>query len=665
MSEIKVQDEAGASGQPSGKPVAPAAASLARDLERFRSWRESFKKAIADYQDWVEKHEPVDGVRDLRIYQLIESLDKDELKIAFVGEFSRGKTELLNAIFFSDRGQRLMPSSAGRTTMCPTELRYKANEDPGIKLLPIETRKTGISIAEYLQSPIHWTTLRFSREKTGFNEDDIETFKSITRTKKVHISEARALGLYRDAGGQAVAEQEGGMVDIPMWRYAIVNYRHPYLEQGVVVIDTPGLNALGAEPELTLSVLPDAHAVIFLLAADTGVTASDMTIWSDHVVSAKKDRLRERLVVLNKVDVLWDALRSDAEISHTIRNQVMDTARILKLRKDVVLPVSAKMGLIGKIKSDNDLVGRSGIARLEKQLAFQIIPAKHELIKRKITYEISSRVESSQALVRANLAELDRQLTQLRALGSKNKSDIQKLIDTMRKDKERYDREVKIFDITRRQLADKAGALFSNMDLDELDKHIKGARKSMHDSWTTRGLKSEIKDFFEAVARPMDQLKTQADAIKSEIDKICERLHYQYDLEKIVPPRLALLPYIMAIKSLEQKAEVFRNSVELVITEQGGVISKFFITLVSEVRNIYKECNGYTQSWFNNVINQIHNQVKLHKKSLDVGFETIKKSHADMDKIADHVARLEAERAGVSEQLQNINRLHARLHKSV
>jgi hypothetical protein len=34
----------------------------------------------------------------------------------------RGKSELINAIFFADYGKRILPSSAGRTTMRPTEL---------------------------------------------------------------------------------------------------------------------------------------------------------------------------------------------------------------------------------------------------------------------------------------------------------------------------------------------------------------------------------------------------------------------------------------------------------------------------------------------------------------------------------------------------------------
>ena len=78
---------------------------------------------------------------------------------------------------------------------------------------------------------------------------------------------------------------------------------HPLLEQGLVILDTPGLNAIGAEPELTLSLLPNAHAVLFILAADTGVTQSDLSVWREYVNAGQ--RRDGRLVVLNKIDSLW------------------------------------------------------------------------------------------------------------------------------------------------------------------------------------------------------------------------------------------------------------------------------------------------------------------------------------------------------------------------
>ncbi len=76
---------------------------------------------------------------DLRLQYLLERLHDDKLTVAFVAEFSRGKSELINAIFFGDHGDRILPSSAGRTTMCPTELQWSKGATPELRLLPIRT----------------------------------------------------------------------------------------------------------------------------------------------------------------------------------------------------------------------------------------------------------------------------------------------------------------------------------------------------------------------------------------------------------------------------------------------------------------------------------------------------------------------------------------------
>ncbi len=99
------------------------------------------RDCIQAYQNWLENNGHADIQRSLRIYDLIESLRNDRMILAFLAEFSRGKTELINAMFFSDFKQRLLPSDVGRTTMCPTEIFFDASEEPYIKLLPIESRK--------------------------------------------------------------------------------------------------------------------------------------------------------------------------------------------------------------------------------------------------------------------------------------------------------------------------------------------------------------------------------------------------------------------------------------------------------------------------------------------------------------------------------------------
>ena len=170
-------------------------------------------------------------------------------------------------------------------------------------------------------------------------------------------------------------------ITIPFWRYAVLNFPHPSLGAGLTVVDTPGLNALGAEPDLTLSTLSNSQGVVFVLGADTGVTRSDMQVWSSHVCVATRSRNNSRIVVLNKIDSLWDELLDDSQIEENIARQLADTAQLLKHPPGSILGISAAKGLIAKLRGDEELLGLSGISALEKKLSDDVIPARQQILK--------------------------------------------------------------------------------------------------------------------------------------------------------------------------------------------------------------------------------------------------------------------------------------------
>ncbi|MFL6648497.1 MAG: dynamin family protein, partial [Sulfurifustaceae bacterium] len=323
--------------------------SLEQQFEQYGGWRQALAGGITELKQWLKEQELSDTQVDQRLEQVLGTLRDDKLYIAFVAEFSRGKSELINAVFFADFGSRILPSSAGRTTMCPTELLHDASRPPELRLLPIETRKSGTTIAEFRTFPDEWTVVPLDVKSA---DSMAKTLQHITEVKPVERDAAQALGLHiaEDETQPGVRVTDNGLVEIPRWRHAIINLPHPLLDGGLVILDTPGLNALGSEPELTLNLLPSAHAVLFILAADAGVTKTDIQVWHDHITGAKENGGKGRLVVLNKIDGLWDELRDWNEVNREIDRQIRETARTLDIPEHNVYPVSAQKALLGKIK---------------------------------------------------------------------------------------------------------------------------------------------------------------------------------------------------------------------------------------------------------------------------------------------------------------------------
>lgn len=630
---------------------------FSQQLARFKRWRDDLAQAIADYQTWVERQGFSDGEQDLRVYELVETLQSDKLTVALVAEFSRGKSELLNAIFFSDYKQRLLPSAAGRTTMCPTELRWDEKDGPCVKLLPIETRKTALTISEYKRTPVHWTTLHIL--KLSSTDEVREAFSEITKTKKVTLREAQELGLY-DPRANSGKPASNEMMDVPVWRHAIINFPHPLLKQGLVVLDTPGLNALGVEPELTLNTLANAQTILFVLAADAGVTKTDLDVWNNHVSVVKGNA---HLVALNKIDILWDELHEDAAVARTIGRQIEEVSRTLHVDRKTIFPVSAQKGLVARIKGDKAVIDKSGLPALEHKLSEDMIPSRHMLIRNRIVHEISGRVESSRALIESKLNGVNKQLGELKALSGRNLEAIQKMVARMRQEKQKYDKELEGFQLTRAALSKQAQILLGHLSMQSLDELIANTRVTMNNTWTTRGLKSGMATFFEGTRGRMEKVSNEADEIRKVVEAIYLRLHSEYGLAKIIPPRLSLLPFVMEFKKLEERANAFRDSPVTVMTEQHFVIKKFFITLVSQARQLFNECNTASKNWFQAAVTPVFAQIQQHKAMIDRSFEALKKIHENMDSLGERVTELEEVRGDLESQMKTTEILLERIHR--
>ena len=374
---------------------------LAVRFEAYADWRRRLSAGISLLHEWLQQQDLADAQADVKVQQLLERLQQDKLVVAFVAEFSRGKSELINAIFFADFGQRLLPSSAGRTTMCPTEILHDPSRPPSIRLLPIETRLNEATVTEFKNYADEWVTFPLDLAAA---DRMAETLARVSQVKRVPVALARKYGLFSERDDDilsALERGDEGSVDIPCWRHAEINFPHPLLQQGLIILDTPGLNAIGTEPELTLNLLPNAHAVLFLLSADAGVTKTDLDVWNAHLAGEEEATKAARIVILNKIDGLWDDLKEDVEINAEIDRQVDASASMLGISSAQVFAVSAQKALVAKVNGDDALLTRSRLPVLEHSLSRKLIPAKRDLVGAATQVEIRALTASIRGILAA------------------------------------------------------------------------------------------------------------------------------------------------------------------------------------------------------------------------------------------------------------------------
>ncbi len=565
---------------------------LSQQVEAYHNWKKELIRQIGRYRLWLQDNNLFSDDISTRIRHGLELLIEDELTIAFVGEYSRGKTELINALFFSEYGQRMLPSQAGRTTMCPTELFFdrSANENY-LLLLPIETRNGDLSLQQLRKQPERWV-----KHELDERDPDImrEVLAEVARVKSVPPEEARGLGFDEDMLEQD--RNNPGNVLVPAWRNAQISLRHPLFERGLRILDTPGLNALGSEPELTISMLPRAHAIIFVLSADTGVTASDMTIWKEHIDTRHADHRAGRFAVLNKIDVLWDDLQGERHTQEAIERVRSYTADHLGMRQHDVIPVSAKQGLVARVRKNNELFDRSNIGQLEQLIIQRILMHKEQLITQSLINDLLGMLQNSQAAMQYRLESLEEELDACAGV-TMDKAALGRLAERAQKDYDYYYKKLITLRSSRR-LMDSQGDLLKKLVSEErFEGHAERVRNTMSKSWTTAGMNRAMDQFFELLESDLTNLLSEGHLAEKMVGAIYRRYNEDNRARHLEPIPLRAGRHVIAIRELRKKARRFRISPKNLLTEQSVLVRRFFNVMVGEARTLHARVRQDVERW--------------------------------------------------------------------
>ena len=611
---------------------------IAEQFAAYSQWRSELCAGLEAFRNWLSENEVNDAQTDLRIGRMLEKLREDRLQVAFVAEFSRGKSELINAIFFADYGNRMLPSTAGRTTMCPTELMYDPAKPPCIELLPIQTREANASIGEYKRFPDEWKVVALDISAPDSMQ---EALRSVSEVLHVPSELAAKLGFVaQDEKSPGPVVGADGMIEIPRWRHAVINFPHPLLEQGLVILDTPGLNAIGMEPELTLSLLPSAHAVLFILAADTGVTQSDLAIWHQHIGTPGR-RSKGRIVVLNKIDSMWDELKSEDEINAEITKQMNSCAWTLDLPSSQIFPVSAQKALVAKINNDLELLERSRLPKLELALSEELIPDKQEIIRGNTDGDFGDIYQHTRSLLESRLSGLREQLDELNELGGKNKGVVEYMMGKVRVEKEEFESGLQRYYAVRSIFSQLTNKLFAHLGLDALRTLTSSTRATMDKATFSKTLSDAMKNFFAVSHVNLNKSDGEINEIRAMMEAIYKKFAVEHGLKLGTPIGFSLIRYQKEIARLEHWCDTHINTtLQLLTHDKNQVVQKFFDEVAKQVRRAFDRANRDAEAWLKAVMAPMETQVREHQIQLKRRLESIKRIHQATDTLEERIKEL-------------------------
>ena len=614
-------------------------------LDQHGAWRKQFALRLKLLSEWLSDHELMEpGIRE-RLDQLHEQVRNDKITVAFVAEFSRGKSELINAVFFAGYGRRIMPASAGRTTMCPTELAYDADLPPCLRLLPIETRLKPQSLLDWRNAPHKW-------ERVDLDVNDPKqlsrAIEKVAEVRRVTLDEARALGFWNDELPEDnPLPGADGLVEVPRWRHALINMAHPLLKQGLVILDTPGLNAIGAEPELTVSLLPQAHAVVFILAADAGVTKSDLSIWRQHL-SVVGDGQASRLVVLNKIDTMWDALSSPEQVQLQIAAQRADSAEILGVPQSQVLAVSAQKGLLAKVNRDEDLLRASQLLDLEKALSDGLLGQRRRILGAAVAAGVESLRGEAGRMVHARLRDLVEQIQELDGLRGKNAGVIKQMRLRIEQEQADFDASGAKIQAVRSVHLRLLKDLFALLSPSHLRAEVATLTKQLKSPGIKLGVRRAYDHTFDRLREDIARADRMASEIQSMLEGSFKNLNAEYGFSLQAPSGPQLSAYRRDLDLIEKSHLQYLSLGNALRLAQPEFAERLTRALMSRLRVVYETAVNEVELWNKSAAAQLDAQLRERRRNFTRRIEAVSRIQQAATGLDERIRELQSQQSALN-----------------
>lgn len=324
-----------------------------------------------------------------------EKLENHRFAVGIMGEFKRGKSTVINSLL----EQEIMPADILPCSATMNRVTYDMQPHAELRMMDGTTRRISVDeLASYV---------------TKLNSDN----------------ESRAANVEE----------------------AVVYYPCRFCQNGVDIVDTPGLNDDERMNKISEETIPKLDAVIMVLVPDNPFSMSESEFVRNKLMSSDLGRL---IFLVNKIDTIRkeeDRQKALDGIKDKIRKTVLkkmadmygeDSAQYkdaqIKLGNIRVLPFSALDALEGKQSGDQKLIERSGTIPFEETLTKMLTEERGALelgspinVLNRTALEVAKTIEARRSAMALSVEEFDRKreeaLKQIQDLRTEKKEEGKRL----------------------------------------------------------------------------------------------------------------------------------------------------------------------------------------------------------------------------------------------
>lgn len=315
--------------------------------------------------------------------ELYKKLREDTFKVVVMGRFKVGKSTFINALLGSGD---VLPAQATPCTAVINEVKYS------------KERYAIIHFKHPIPSPLPRLAPSIKKYIEGFKGKRVSPIKV----------DAKYLNQFVVIDDEA-ENQKDGVAQTPFSK-AEIYWDLPICEQGVEIIDTPGLDENMSRTDVTKNYLSQADAIIFVMDCTAPCALSEMQSIDNDVLKAGHEYT---IFVCNKINIVKEKERESIK-QHM--NKMLQSKT--KLGVKGIYYLNAEEAKDGNAENDREKYIHSGMAAFEAELDEVLAKKRGTIkllqparqIKTAIEYAIATAIPNERKMLESSTQEINQRL---------------------------------------------------------------------------------------------------------------------------------------------------------------------------------------------------------------------------------------------------------------
>jgi hypothetical protein len=356
---------------------------------------------------------------------------------------------------------------------------------------------------------------------------------------------------------------------------------------------------------------------------------------------------------------MWDELKSERENDAEIERQAGSVAGLLGLEREQVFPVSAQKALVGKINGDMPLLEKSRIGALEAALFNELIPARRDIIREQLALDMDQLVTAQNAALTTRVRDIVEQLQELKGLRGKNQNVIAHMMKRVDAEKKEFDGSLFKLQGTRAVFTRLSTELYTTLGMDLAKQEIAAVREQMESKrfGFNATMRESVRGFFDQIKANLDASNAKTVEISSMMESMYRKFASEHGLQLAVPMGFSLDRYRRELDRIEAAYHKQFGATTMLMTSRGVLIDRFFDTIASSVRKVFRSANADVEAWLKVIMAPLEAQIRQHKEQLKHRLASIERIHDATDSLEQKIASFEASQAELEKQRATLSDL--------